>query len=1062
MSKTKSTLLSEKEPIDALKRMVFLAEEFLQNVDQDIDYQKVANDFLEITQAKYVVFNLFDEIERVYHTKGIAGDIKNIQKASKWFGFNLFNFKWREDPSRTEKLREKTITYFDSLKDITSERANVKIMRLIERFFHVGEVIVIKIMKQDTLFGDFMIFMDKSQSFEHEVQAELYTRQMGLVLSQKRTQDELNSSRQQLSDIIDHSPDATFVVDTNKKVLVWNKAMEEMTKLKAEDVLGKSEEVYMIPFYGDIRPHLFDLLFSIKTEKDMLYHKFTKRNNTYAIENFCIGLHEGKGAWISATASALHDNQGKIIGAIETIRDITAIKLTEQELIENELRIQTITSAAQDAIIMLNHEGKINFWNDAAERIFGYKKDEILGKGLHKLIARPEKLALHEQTMPLFGQSGQADVMGKTLNLLASRKNKTLINIQVSLSSVQLKDGWNAIGIVRDVTEEKKLEHALIDSENSLLAAQEIAHYGNWTLDLSTKEITASKEAFKIYGIPYDGANTKMTRTRESVLPEYRSKLDQALSDLLSDDIPYDIEFELINPLSNQKRIIHSKAVKVCDETGNAIKVAGTIQDITESKAIERILTESEEKYRSLYSAMDQGLAFHELIFDELGNPIDYVYLDINDSYTRLLGIKKEDCIGKRVTEIFPDVEPYWIEQFGKVALTGQSSYYENYLQATNRYYSTYSYSIKKNQFAVLVTDITDRKRSEENIMYLSYHDHLTGLYNRRFFEEELKRLDVERNLPMTIVMGDVNGLKIINDSFGHDFGDELLVKAVGAIKKGCRDDEIIARLGGDEFAILLLKTSETDAEKVIKRIHENIAQEKIGNMELSISFGYSTKTSMDEITSEVFKSAENHMYRHKLSDRQSARNNTISLILNTLFEKNKREAVHSQRVSNLCHDIAQACGFTKEDVEQITTTGLIHDIGKIGIPESILDSTNKLSDDEYHIIKEHPEVGYRILSSSLEFNEIAQDVMQHHERWDGKGYPQGLAGEKITLNARIICIADAYDAMISERPYRNKLSKKEAIEELKRCSGTQFDPSIVKIFIERVLSSKKPSANTL
>ncbi len=1056
MSKALKNSNNTKEPIDILERMVFLAEEFLQSIDQDIDYQKVANDFLEITQAKYVVFNLYNQVENNYTTIGIAGNIKNIQKASKWFGFNLFNFKWAEDPSRTAKLNDKTITHFQSLKEITSDTNKMRVMRLIEKFFNVGEVVVIKIMKKEVLFGDFMIFMGKGQTFDREIQAELYTRQLGLVISQKAIQTELNNNKQQLSDIIDHSPDATYVVDTQKKVLIWNKAMEELTQLNAEAVLGKGEEVYMKPFYTKNRPHLFDVIFSNKTEKDMTYQRLTKKNNTYSATNFCSRLREGQGAWISMTTSALHDARGNIIGAIETIRDITAIKKIETELVENELRIRTITASAQDAIIMLNNQGQINFWNDAAERIFGYTQDEILGTTFHKLSTRPEIQKAQEKMMSIFSQSGRSDVMGKTHDLVAFKKDRTQINVQVSLSSVLLKDGWNAIGIVRDVTENKKLEQALINSEKSLVIAQEIAHVGNWELNLKTKQFTASKEAFMIYGFTYDNNTLDLAETRENILPEHLSRLDQALTSLLNDNKPYEIEYELIHPKTHQHRIIHSKAVKILDETGQTIKIAGTIQDVTEAKMAERAVKESEEKYRSLYTAMDQGLAFHEIILDDEGKPIDYIYLDINDSYTRLLGVNKVDVIGKRVTEVFPGVEPYWIEEFGRVALTGQSSYFENYLNDRDKYYATYSYSIKKHQFAVLVTDISERKRNEENIMYLSYHDYLTGIYNRRFFEEELKRLDVERNLPITIVMGDVNGLKIINDSFGHDFGDELLIKTVDAIKKGCRDDEIIARLGGDEFVILLLKTSELDAEKIVQRIHKNIAQEKIGTMELSISFGYSTKLSMDEQTSEVFKTAENHMYRHKLSDRQSARNNTINLILKALFEKNKREAVHSERVSTLCHDIAKALNFTKENIEQITSTGLIHDIGKIGIPESILDLQRKLNDEEWQIIKEHPEVGYRILSSSLEFSEIAQDVMQHHERWDGKGYPLGLKGENITLNARIICIADAYDAMIGERAYRNKLTKQEAIEELKRCSGSQFDPNIVKVFIEQVLLKTK------
>lgn len=519
--------------------------------------------------------------------------------------------------------------------------------------------------------------------------------------------------------------------------------------------------------------------------------------------------------------------------------------------------------------------------------------------------------------------------------------------------------------------------------------------------------------------------------------------------------------FESFMPQECELRIIkndstlfwgHMKATPVIEQEIKSCRLI--LSDVTERKEAQQALFESEKKFKSLVMSMDQGLALHEIILDGEGKPIDYIFIDINDSYTRLLGVTRDMCIGRRIKEVMPLVEQYWIDIFGKVALTGEPSYYENYLETTGRYYSTYAYSPNDNQFAVLVTDIDDRIKRENEINYLNFHDQLTGLYNRRFYEEELKRLDTERNLPLTIAMGDLNGLKLINDSFGHHVGDELLKKVAEAIKKGCREDDIVARVGGDEFVVILPNTDPIEAERVIARINKFASNMNVNAIGLSISFGYETKVNKNQNVEEIFKGAEDHMYRHKLYESNSMKSKMIDLIMNTLYEKNPRELLHSKRVSEICESIAKCLDFAQNDILQIKIAGLMHDIGKIGIDENVLNKTGKLEDLEWKEIKRHPEIGYRLLSSVNEFSEIAVFALDHHERWDGKGYPKGISGDEISLPARIIAIADAFDAMTSERTYKEVLSEIEALKEIERCSGTQFDPKIAKIFIDKI--SKK------
>ncbi len=355
---------------------------------------------------------------------------------------------------------------------------------------------------------------------------------------------------------------------------------------------------------------------------------------------------------------------------------------------------------------------------------------------------------------------------------------------------------------------------------------------------------------------------------------------------------------------------------------------------------------------------------------------------------------------------------------------------------------------------AVLVfRDFTDKKQRQDEIEYLSFNDQLTGLYNRRYYEQEIARLDDEKYYPLTLIMADVNGLKLTNDAFGHMRGDLLLQKVSGILKRECRENDIAARIGGDEFVMLLPKTDAKNAEVVINRINTAMKKENIDNIIISISMGHAVKQETSEHIEEVFMKAEDDMYRHKLSESTSMRSKTIDLIMNTLFEKSNREMFHSNRVGSICEAIAENMSFTKDEINEVKLAGLMHDIGKIGISETVLNDSNKLNSEEWLEIKRHSEIGYRILGSVNEFSQIANYVLEHHEKWDGTGYPKGLKGDEISLQARIIAVADAYDAMISDRAYRKALSEDEAIAEIKKCSGTQFDPKVVKVLIEKVLN---------
>lgn len=353
----------------------------------------------------------------------------------------------------------------------------------------------------------------------------------------------------------------------------------------------------------------------------------------------------------------------------------------------------------------------------------------------------------------------------------------------------------------------------------------------------------------------------------------------------------------------------------------------------------------------------------------------------------------------------------------------------------------------------VVLTDITDRVRAEEQVRYLSFHDKLTGLYNRAYFEEELKRIDTGRQLPVSLIMGDVNGLKLVNDAFGHQRGDELLVQISRILRFCCRKEDVIARWGGDEFVIVLPRTSRGVAEQVCSRIRRVCSETEEDPVQPSIALGFDTKEEPGQDIREVLGAAEDRMYRKKLVEGKSARSSIITSLRRTLAERTCETEEHSLRLQNLALMVGRALGLSSPQLDELALLAVLHDIGKVAIPDAILMKPGRLSPEEWVIMRRHPEMGYRIALAAGDLAYVADDILSHHEWWNGTGYPRGLSGEEIPLLSRIVSVVDAYDAMTHDRPYEKAMSCGQALDELRQCAGTQFDPGIVETLIRLIVS---------
>jgi len=318
--------------------------------------------------------------------------------------------------------------------------------------------------------------------------------------------------------------------------------------------------------------------------------------------------------------------------------------------------------------------------------------------------------------------------------------------------------------------------------------------------------------------------------------------------------------------------------------------------------------------------------------------------------------------------------------------------------------------------------------------------------------ETEIERLDVERQLPISMIMIDLNGLKIVNDTYGHETGDKLLQKTADVLRDIFRDEDIIARWGGDEFVILLNQTSEVVAIKLanrIKNINEVVKLSENETIPLSLAVGYAVKKGTSTEVSTLFQRAENMMYKNKLMEKKSNKSHIIETLMVTLREKSSETEAHAERMGKVAVQLGKKIGLPKSELHRLSLLTRLHDLGKVGIEKGILSKPTKLSKEEWEEIEKHPSIGYRICSEVEEFAHVAQEILAHHEHWDGSGYPRGLKGEDIPYLARIISIIDAYDVMTHDRPYSKAVSKEEALAEIKRCAGSQFDPNLVEKFLE-------------
>ena len=506
-----------------------------------------------------------------------------------------------------------------------------------------------------------------------------------------------------------------------------------------------------------------------------------------------------------------------------------------------------------------------------------------------------------------------------------------------------------------------------------------------------------------------------------------------------------------------EPRWIRTTKVPLRDAGGNIFGLLGAYEDITHKKLAEQELYYEKERLRITLLSIGDAV----ITTDSLGK----ITL-INSIAEQLTGWRAPDALGRDVDEVLALENELTARKrrhpIDEVIRTGQTVELANHTQIVSR--QGVRRIIEDSAAPILnadgaiqgvvmvFRDVTDKKLKQDEILFLNYHDRLTALYNRRYVEERILKIEEAPRLPLAIILGDINGLKMVNDVLGHAEGDRFLTEASKILAGACRPGDIAARWGGDEFILLLPDADAAQTERICETIREQCAALTAAGMSLSLSLGYAVRKDGNEEIARTINAAEEVMYTQKLLDNRSYRNSILESFRKTLFEKSHETEEHAQRLMRLCKRMGEAMSLPQTALQELELLGVLHDIGKIGVPDPILNKPGKLTEEEWIVMRRHCEIGCRITESIPEFVRVSEYILSHHERWDGNGYPRGLKGEDIPLLSRILCIVDAYDAMTSERAYRKPMPREAAIAELIDNSGKQFDPGLVTLFVEQKL----------
>jgi len=905
------------------------------------------------------------------------------------------------------------------------------------------------------------------------------------ITERKNKEEKLKEKNERLNNIFYHSNDIIYSVSwPDLQIKTVSKSVKEIFGYTTEEFKNNPNLLREITHPED------------KSIHDKALKKLKKDGNTQ--REFRVITKEGNVKWIYDKGKMIYDNKGNPIRAEGVMRDITERKTAEKKLRYNKKMYETIFNFAPIGIMIEDPKGNILKVNKRECEMTGYDKDELEGSNVKDKFVLPEyqKIAQQHIEAILNGEDLEFDI--KT-----PKANGEFLYENIKETNITFPDGSKGILSMQiDITERKEKERKLKKQRQRIENTIEATEAGTFEWNVQTGKTIFNEKWAAMIGYTLDELFPSTVDTWKRLThPDDLAKCEKLLEKhFRGETTQYKAEIRMRHKEGYWIWVLSQGKLISRTEDGKPLKMFGTHLDITKRKKRIKSLKFQHDFQKTLADISSKLVGINNDNFDhEINNALKKIgrFYEIDRSYIfqfskdkkfvsnthewtaegiesakerlQKLSIKRipwlvEKLFNKETINIFD------IEELGQEAESEKMIFKDENIKSiliipifiNNELFGFFGFDLirEKRMFKQknidklkIVTDVITSAFLQylniKRIEKLTYKDSLTGLYNRRYFEEEMERLDTKRQLPISIIMADINGLKIINDSYGHEKGDHMLIETGKILKEELRDEDILARHGGDEFTILLPQTSYQEAEIIVSRLKEKNNKNSKEGITISFSLGMATKVDDKQDIKEILKKADDDMYRNKLSESRSNKNKIVRNLLNTLDAKSAETKEHALRMTRLARDLGEKLNLSISEINNLSLLATLHDIGKTTISEDILTKKGELTDKEWEIIKEHPARGYKIASASEEFITVAEDILHHHEHWDGGGYPDGLKGEEIPYLARIISIIDAYDVMTNDRPYSKAISKKEALAEIKSCAGTQFDPEFAQAFIE-------------
>ncbi len=903
---------------------------------------------------------------------------------------------------------------------------------------------------------------------------------LGIDITERlRIEEALRAGEERFRDIAMSSADWVWEVDAFGRYTFASGRVEDVLGYRPEEVVGKTPFEFMdANEAGRILPVFQDFA--------------ARRAPIVELENRC-RHRDGREVIVLTNGVPMISVSGELLGYRGVDKDITARKFAEQALRDSEERFRALAENSPDVIMRFDREGRHLYVNPAVKRFAGLSPAEIIGK-THRELGFPEDLcALWGGAIEKTFQSGcvervefdlpdgaaidwllvpEYDATGAVAHVISSARDITArkmaeealrstldrLEMMVAERTEKLRKA-NAL-LEAEVAERRRIEVALRRSEERFRSLVETNN--DWICEIT---ITAQ--------FTY---NSPQVERLLGYAPE--ELVGKPFSLILSPDEAerFQRHFESVAGIGGRMKgfewtaisrdgrsvVFETNAEPFFDE-GRLVRGYRAIhRDVTERKAADSALRESEERFRLLTEESLTG------VYLQSEGRLTYS----NRRLAQMLGYRPEDIPAKLGTHVLEFVHPGDRDQVREnleMRSRGENPPREYECRMLTNDGKSVWVAMLVSQITHHgipstighVVDVTERKRNEERLRFLSYHDPQTGLRNRTFFEELMERYSNGEQMPepVSIVVADIDGLKVVNDTFGHRAGDEHIATFARMLADTFNGDNEVCRVGGDEFCVVmpaapvdLVSLRVTEVTQRVKRFNSRSPR-----IPVSVSIGHSTSHGPHESIFEIYQRADDNMYQYKLTQIESPKSRVIDILLMALAERDFVLQGHVERMVHMVGRMAEIVGMPEHRRRDLILFARVHDLGKVGIPDEILFKPGALTPEEYTKIKMHVQIGHKIASRSRELAHIAHLVLHHHEFWDGNGYPNRLRGEEIPLECRILAIVDSYDAMTQSRPYNPGRKHEDAIEELRRCAGRQFDPRLVEVFVEMVRTMPPP-----